>query len=259
LSYTRWWEGWDADWAAQVQGQNEGFMHWQEGQIKFVLDFVASCPNLFPKELSSRTFLESWFKEVMEMSSYHWERNAYCVVDPAFLVFGHPNLCSDNAWFWHDDEDKLNCGILDWGAAMHQSIASMLGTCLGQADYEMLTEHEGDLIRGFADSLLECGAPEVIAFDTLYTMVKLQQAVISGHMVVQLFKMEKPAVWAKYKDRWVPEVYDRFLPRNYVGSYVNSMANFKYRGVYSTFQEWLAKNKHWFPPKKPFVCPAFPL
>jgi len=256
--------GWATNWPADVsftesvQAENDENVKFMEAQVSLVMDFVRSCPNLFPKELTADAFLKSWFKEVMEMASYGWERNAYCCVDPEFIVFGHPNLCSDNAWFWRDEDGRLNCGILDWGAAMYQCLGSMIANCLGQADYEMLTEHERDLIRGFADTARECGASEALTFDTLYTMVKLQQANVGATMIIQLYKMQKKEVWATYKNRWVPEVYDRFLPRNYVGGLLHMLATFKYRGVFSAFQEWRRKNQFWFPPKKPFTSPAFP-
>jgi len=186
---------------------------------------------------------------------------SYINVDPSLFSMVHSNLAADNAWYWQDDKGELQCGLLDWGGASHQNVAKSTLMSWTMAEPEMLLEHFDDLAQAFVDGVKDADGPPSITFEEFKTCVSICFAITNpgcGSNVMQLMKIMPKADWAKIKDRWDPVVNNRFLNRNYTCAMRVALMCWKKLPLYSRFQEWKKKNEHWFPNKKPFVCPEFP-
>jgi len=269
--------GWPAARAAMSQaggrlplepGEAQGWKAANENQVMVVdgmfcqlVNFIQNAPHLFPKELTQATFLKKYRQEAMEIAHHFMEIQTYLNINPEFWAVIHPNLPSDNAYYWRDEAGELLAGLLDYGGAGTMNVAAMWNMSFIMCEEGMLRKHEKGLLQYFVDEVRKGGGPESITFDEVMYQVKLSQGIFSaqaGGVVMQLLKNHSKDVWKEMSGRWDRRINERFSNRNYVCSITNNLACWKHRKVYDHFVKWWKANKSWFPDvdRKSFKMPA---
>jgi len=269
-------QGWEAATAqmkpsgGRLELPPEALAGWKAGnenQINLIdmyfgqlVGFLQNAPHIFPADLLKPAFLKQYRLEALEIALYFNEIMMYQNVNPDFFALIHPNLPSDNAYYWRDEQGTLLTGLLDWGNACISNIAGMWNMSFVMCEEGMLREHETSLLQYFVDEVKKGGGPKGITMTEMFTQVKLGQGIFSaqaGGVVMQLYKNTPKAEWVTMTGRWDPKINDRFSNRNYICAIINNLACWKHRKVYTHFQKWVKANKSWFPEidRKAFTMP----
>lgn len=181
-------------------------------------EFVTkTCPQAFPKELVSKTYIDRFNTEADEMAKYCCEMNFYMNSIPEYYSLVHPNAQVDNAFYWKDSAGEIRCGLLDWGGVNVGNIPTCLGNGWMGAEPEIMKDHEKALVQLFCDEYEKVSG---FKFDVehMLTCLKLAQAAVfygccaNIGMCLRIFKRDE---WAKMKGRKDPRIDENFLLRCY--------------------------------------------
>lgn len=127
-----------------------------------LVDFVTAHPGLFPEgvrapQLTSRLAADA--RAVVAAEPSVWRQLA---ATPDHIALCHWNANVDNAWFWHDDEHGLQCGLMDWGCVSQMNLAMALWGSLSAAETDLWDRHLDDLLQVFCDEIRDMGGPGVV-------------------------------------------------------------------------------------------------
>mmetsp|Transcript_42499 Transcript_42499/g.95975 ORF Transcript_42499/g.95975 Transcript_42499/m.95975 type:complete len:589 (-) Transcript_42499:77-1843(-) len=214
-------------------------------------EFVTNtAPNAFPKEFSSRSFVDKWVTEANEMSKYCCEMQYYISAIPEYFSLIHPNAQVDNAFYWKSEDGEVRCGLLDWGGISHGSIPGCIGNGWIGAEPEVMEEHEEKLVTFFVDEYERTTGFRFDVQDLRMAMKLSQAAVYYGccaniGMLLRIFKRDE---WKTIKGRKDPRIDENFLLRCYfVQIHIwLKMWNLKI-SPYKAFKKWMDRVK--FPAK----------
>eukprot|EP00933_Yihiella_yeosuensis_P060632 TRINITY_DN63383_c0_g1_i1.p1 TRINITY_DN63383_c0_g1~~TRINITY_DN63383_c0_g1_i1.p1 ORF type:complete len:643 (-),score=157.06 TRINITY_DN63383_c0_g1_i1:176-2104(-) len=124
---------------------------WRE----YLGDLAKKC---YPPEYSDPAFLDAIGKCATETVPYKDDIALYGFLFPEMIALQHPNLQSDNAFYWRRDDGETDCGIIDWGGCAPGHFAHKLQASVTSAEGDVLDEHEDGLIQCFIDEYYrECG------------------------------------------------------------------------------------------------------
>ena len=86
------------------------------GQLRVATKFFSETAKvLYPDYVTTQAFQEKFFNTMMLANAYQKELMYWKLQDIDYVALGHQNLNVDNAYFWRDDKDVLDCGIFDLG------------------------------------------------------------------------------------------------------------------------------------------------
>lgn len=144
------------------------------GVIDCGLDYMRTVvPTMVPPALLEEGVLERVKGELLEMCPFFSAMSGqYQLNSPDYVAAMHANLQADNAFFWRDEYDELDCGVLDWGGFSRVPFCMSFLGCLSGADPEVLAAHEEGIIRCFRDEYRRCGGP-YLEMDELLTRYHL--------------------------------------------------------------------------------------
>lgn len=121
----------------------------------FLQDKGKKC---YPKQFSEEKFVKALVECVEDAFVYRDDMGLYHHFFPDMVGMMHTNLQSDNAYYWRDEEGKLDCGIIDWGGLSPGHIVHRLSGMITSALGEVLDEHEDMLLWTFVSEFFkECG------------------------------------------------------------------------------------------------------
>jgi hypothetical protein len=123
------------------------------GQIEALRDFAAACPGLIPPALAHPDFLARVEREGTLFLTHEAELRRFLHADPDLVALAHWNGHLDNAWFWRDDAQELQCGLLDWGMVRQMNLGYALWGALSGAEPEMLAAELDTFLARFAAEL----------------------------------------------------------------------------------------------------------
>lgn len=116
-------------------------------------DFAARFPHLLPANITSASFIEKLKREVGRFREHESTIKRFLHGNPDFIALCHWNANIDNAWFWREESDALQCGLMDWGHVNQMNVAFSLWGCLSGASYELWDQHLDELLALFATEL----------------------------------------------------------------------------------------------------------
>merc|ERR1719231_2235842 len=77
-----------------------------------------------------------------------------------YVGFTHNNLQVDNSIFYHNDDNELEVGMLDWGAmGCGALVNSIAGGCISGAQVHIFCEYYEKFLQAFCDSYVAEGGP----------------------------------------------------------------------------------------------------
>ncbi|WP_134058004.1 hypothetical protein [Mycolicibacterium litorale] len=122
-------------------------------------EFGAAHPGLLPPNVRSPEFLARLRDEAAEVLCREeaiW-RSLREAEDHIALCHWNANV--DNAWFWRDGDDVLQCGLMDWGCVSQMNVAMALWGALCGAETVLWDNHFDDLIALFCSEVTAAGGP----------------------------------------------------------------------------------------------------
>ncbi len=175
--------------------------------------FAADAPQLLPDALRNPAFLDDFCRDAPLVLARQAAMQAWLNGQDDMIALCHWNMNVDNAWFWRAD-GALHCGLLDWGgvAQMNLAMAFVGMSCAAETDF--LARHEDELIDLLIGEYQAAGGP---AIDRSAFVHALKLSIALTGMA---WMLDAPALIAadipdfrRVKDRFDPELRDRFLPR----------------------------------------------
>jgi hypothetical protein len=162
---------------------------------------------------------------MLKVNAYVAEMNYWMHLNPDYTSLGHLNLNVDNAYFWRDNEGKLDCGVFDWGGLGLASCGSKLWWWYYCMDYADFKTNIKSLLETYVATYKEHSGLQLDK-DELYEMV-----IISGIMqmsglvaaVPQITKMCPKKEWDTIKDRYDPRIGSNVDGKSTIRLYLHCM------------------------------------
>lgn len=123
--------------------------------------FAAVAPQLIPPELRSESFLSRFAEEVELVLRHEDALRRYLNGQPDYIALCHWNPNVDNAWFWRDERDELQAGLLDWGSVGQMCIAQSFYGMTCSAEAQFLNEHRRELQELLVEEYARAGGPVI--------------------------------------------------------------------------------------------------
>ncbi|WP_228000320.1 hypothetical protein [Mycolicibacterium sp. P1-5] len=147
-------------------------------QLSRLAGFAESHPNLLPANICAAEFLPGLANQIPLIVAGEKALWTQLAASTDHIALCHWNANVDNAWFWHDGDGRLQCGLMDWGCVSQLNVAMALWGALSAAENGLWDEHFDDLIALFAQEYEVSGGPRIDP-DELTVQV-LQYAAIMG-------------------------------------------------------------------------------
>jgi len=194
--------------------------------------------KLFPKELTDTDFIKAIYSCICDSFPYGSEIFLYSCLFPDMIAFQHWNLQSDNGYFWWTDDDKLDCGLIDWGGAAPASFPAKLSGSITAMLGDVLHVHEDGLIKCFIDEYYrECGIKlNFFEFRRQWWLAYCGYIGSLGtNIEFEIFREHPREEWDKVEDIWSDMVAGTWTVRCQVFMTLEAMKYLHAR--------WLAKRK----------------
>lgn len=184
-----------------------------QAAIKF---FSQTAKVIFPPYATDDDFVQKFMDTMMTWNAYSAEIEYWKHCDPKYVAVGHMNLNSDNAYFWRDEDGKLDCGVFDWGGFGKSSLGHKVWWCFNCADFD----HFHDNLDAYIDAFIETYAAEggfeldkeVVRKQILLT--SLGNTMFMVKAVPNCFKMVSQKDFATIKDRHDPRIADNIFGKS---------------------------------------------
>jgi hypothetical protein len=112
-------------------------------------EFAAKFPQLLPENIRSDEFLAGFAEEAPRFQSLAEIGNKILQSDPDMIALCHWNAHVDNAWFWRNVQNQVECGLMDWGNVCQMNVAMAIWGCLSGAELYLWNDHLDDLLSLF--------------------------------------------------------------------------------------------------------------
>jgi len=212
--------------------------------IRFVSETARA---VFPEEITDPLFLSKWKEELLDIADYQGEMHCFLsgaeTANPHdYVGLTHNNLQIDNAFFWRNEKNEVEVGLLDWGILNCGPLAGSVQGCISGASTEVLLEHRDAFLEAFASSYEQNGGPSLDRerFKKMSNLLMLQWCVTVISNVAQVLKFTKAQEWQDIKDWMDPRLVDRFQTRAHTTQFKESLQLYRKWDLYSFFKKWRA-------------------
>jgi len=123
--------------------------------------FVAQYPHLFPPHVADPAFLAQFRSDAPRVVASQDAIHRPHLSNPDMIALCHWNGNVDNAWFWRESDDALQCGLLDWGSVSQMHISQSIWGALSAAEPDMVDRHLTELIDLFVTEFARSGGPKL--------------------------------------------------------------------------------------------------
>lgn len=122
-------------------------------------EFAARYPQLLPENIRSSGFVARLAQEAPGFQALEQRVKKMLQSKPEMIALCHWNAHVDNAWFWRNQANQLECGLLDWGNVSQMNVAMAIWGCLSGAESEIWDDHLDGLLELFVHEFERCGGP----------------------------------------------------------------------------------------------------
>lgn len=140
-------------------------------------EFAHAYPQLLPHNIRSDDFLQRLLQQAPRFQALQGNINGILQNKPELIALSHWNAHVDNAWFWRNESNEIDCGLLDWGNASQMNLAMAIWGCLSAAELNIWDDHLDELLTLFIQEVKLCGGAEIHIED-----LKLHLTVYMGMM-----------------------------------------------------------------------------
>lgn len=124
-------------------------------------NFAARCPNLLPAEVRSAEFLARMERDAIRLFEHRDRIQDYLRGNPDLIALCHWNAHIDNGWFWRNESEELQCGLIDWGRVGQISFGAALWGGLSAAHHDIWDHHLDELLALFVREYHQHGGPRI--------------------------------------------------------------------------------------------------
>lgn len=123
--------------------------------------FAKNYPQFLPENVRSTAFLERLQEEAPRFQALEKIGNKILQSKRDMIALCHWNAHIDNAWFWRDDKNTIECGLMDWGNVSQMNVAMAIWGCLSGAEIDLWNNHLDELLALFISEFKNCGGPAI--------------------------------------------------------------------------------------------------
>jgi len=211
--------------------------------IKFVSETARA---VFPAEITDKDWLQQWKNQALHFMDYSAE--VHCFMMGAgtgepndYVGLTHNNLQIDNAFFWRNDDNKLEVGMLDWGVLGCAPLITAVQGCISGATEEVLLAHRDEFLETMLGSYELYGGGKLDAerFQQMSDLGMMQWACSVIANVSQVLKHTKAKEWAEIKEWSDERLLSRFQTRAHTTQFKISLLLWRKWDLYNKFLQWL--------------------
>jgi hypothetical protein len=118
-------------------------------------------PGLLPSNVCAPQFLARLRDEVPRIAQHEDALTRELADDTDYVALCHWNANIDNAWFWRDGDDVLQCGLMDWGCVSQMNLGMAIWGALSGAETGLWDHHLDELVELFVAEFRRCGGPSL--------------------------------------------------------------------------------------------------
>ena len=139
-------------------------------------EFVETHPSLVPVNVRAPDFIARLRDDVPRFMQHEPAVWRHLAGDPNYVALCPWNANVDNAWFWRDTDNVLNCGLMDWGCVSQMNVGMAIWGAMSGAETDLWNHHLDDLLHVFVAEVDRCGGPnldegELHTHTTLYAAI----------------------------------------------------------------------------------------
>lgn len=174
-------------------------------RVEKLSDFAVRHPKLLPDNIASAEFIVKLAREIPGFLQRELAIKQYLQNQPDYIALIHWNANVDNAWFWQDDAEELQCGLMDWGNVNQMNMGLALWGALSAAETALWNDHMQALLELFIEEFRRAGGPKL-------DVEELKRQMFFAAAVMSLsWLMDAPAMIKKQIPDLAEEA-DRFTP-----------------------------------------------
>merc|ERR1712217_57664 len=187
-------------------GENpSSFVKKIEAGIRFFSD---TAKVVYPKYCQQQDWKDRFTKTILTWSAYSGEIEFFKNMRPEYVSLGHNNLNIDNAYFWKDPQNKLDCGVIDFGGFGVSNLGHKLYWILNCSEFENIRDNLDDYIAMFVTTYQRFGGPQLdpnrVRLHVFQTMVANCNQMMQA--IPNCMKMCPAKEWDTIKDRHDPRI-----------------------------------------------------
>jgi hypothetical protein len=129
-----------------------------KGSATTLAEHLAAAKRCYAPELTEDMLVEALVRCVEDSGAFENAITSYQNMFPDMIALQHVNCHPENCYFWRNGQDRLDCGMFDWGGAAPRNVISTMMGSITACEGEVMAEHEDGLMRCFRDEYYqECG------------------------------------------------------------------------------------------------------
>mmetsp|Transcript_79528 Transcript_79528/g.170462 ORF Transcript_79528/g.170462 Transcript_79528/m.170462 type:complete len:725 (+) Transcript_79528:70-2244(+) len=212
-----------------------------------LIEFVGITEKLFPKYCQEEEFADRLKRLLVKVNGYAGEISFWKHKDQAYIAFSHPNMNVDNAFWWRDEDNELNCGILDWGGAGIFSLGHRLWWWLYCSEFEVFRDNIDIWIQVFCDSYEEYGGPKLDALrmKMMIFITAFEQLIGLCAAIPEMYKMCGKGTWQFIQTRYDMRIADNVNGKSSLRLYLfvihKVIRIIEEMGGYDLMEQWEAE------------------
>jgi hypothetical protein len=128
-------------------------------RVRQYREFSQTYPHILPEHIRSQEFIERLEEEAPRFQALVENGPKVLQSSADYIALCHWNAHVDNAWFWRDSHDQLQCGLMDWGNVSQMNVAMAIWGCLSASELWIWDEHLDELLTLFIKEFAHAGGP----------------------------------------------------------------------------------------------------
>lgn len=122
-------------------------------------EFARTYPQVLPENIRSESFIERLADEAPRFQALSPVAVKILQAKPELIALCHWNAHVDNAWFWRNADNQIECGLMDWGNVCQMNVAMAIWGCLSASEIPIWNEHLDELLDLFIAEFRQNGGP----------------------------------------------------------------------------------------------------
>mmetsp|Transcript_1515 Transcript_1515/g.3146 ORF Transcript_1515/g.3146 Transcript_1515/m.3146 type:complete len:616 (+) Transcript_1515:1-1848(+) len=218
---------------------------------KFLFFARNVAPQIFPPNYVDAAFEKSLFDCLLDVEGCQKELYDFLYADKALIGLTHQNMNIDNAFFWRNDEGKVESGFIDWGRFRQENYAQSLMNGFTCCDLPgMMHTRDRDFLQTFCDEFAKEYKPGILTFEKLWEHYMVNwclQALFLVNLadmgIYPSWEYTRPEGWATIKSYKDPRVYNMPNCNNgWVAMIRQFTAGWKAKDIPGWWATWRKKN-----------------
>lgn len=192
--------------------------------VKF---FGETAKVVFPPYAPEEAFQDKFTKTLLTWNAYQGEIEYFKVLSPDYVALGHNNLNVDNAYFWRDEQGRLDCGVIDWGGFGVLNLGHKIYWILNCSDFEHIQANLEAYLEAFVAAYHEYGGPlldvKLVRLHIFLTAIANLSQMIGA--IPNCFSMCAAKEWETIRDRQDPRIADNINGKSTLRSTLRQVDN----------------------------------